>query len=259
MKLKEITINRFKAVPLYYQISESIERYIREAKLKPGTKLLSEEKIANLFKVSRPTVNKALNLLIKKLVVYRNGREGVFVKDNRKFKLLFLREDVSFEKIFKRQNIPFETKILEAKKIRADETLASELDVRKGDFLIYLKRVRLVNEEPILIMESHLLYKLFSKLLEKDLTKSLYGLLKEHCEVSITKTSHFIGAIKATEKDADTFGIPLGSSLIVVEGVAYSSDGKKVDYYKSKLRGDKVALVQCYKNIRNETLHSLFS
>jgi len=256
MELKEIAINRFNGVPLYCQISDSIERYIREAKLKPGTKLLSEEKIANLFKVSRPTVNKALNLLIKKSVVYRNGREGVFVKGKRKLKLLFLREDVSFEKIFKRQNIPFETKILEVKKIRADETLAKKLDVRKGDFLIYIKRMRLVNREPFLIMESRLPYKLFPKLLKEDLTKSLYGLVKERYKILITKASHYIGAIEATEIDANTLGIPLGSSLIVVDGVAYSSDGKKIDYYKAKLRGDKVALVQKLENLRDETLYS---
>lgn len=81
--LKLHKVNKAAPTPLYYQVTESLQKLMEEQKIKPETKLPSEESLARYFGVSRPTISNAIDLLIKKSLVYRDRGKGTFVQDKK--------------------------------------------------------------------------------------------------------------------------------------------------------------------------------
>lgn len=73
-----------KEKPLYLMIYEKIKRDIEEGKIKTGDLLHPEEELCKIFKVSRVTIRKALELLLKNNYIKRKKRFGTQVIYERK-------------------------------------------------------------------------------------------------------------------------------------------------------------------------------
>jgi len=233
-------VNEAIPTPFYYQIAESLQKLIEE-KIKPGAKLPSEESLAQYFGVSRPTISKAIDLLIKKSLVYRDRGKGTFVRD-RKIELPLVQEPISFGEALKKAGVDFNTEVLELKKIKANESIAEWLDLTTGSELIYLKRLRYMdNNEPFLFIKSYLPYDLFPGLLEIDFTKlSLFSILNQKYHTSVTKIERYMKVIRAFEDEARFLKMSLGAPLLQMEGVAFSSQDRKIEYFDTKIKGDKI-------------------
>lgn len=243
MKILEFQkVDKNKIIPLYYQISQILEKMITKGKIKPGEKLPSEEVLANEFEVSRPTVNKAISLLIRKSLVFQERGKGTFVRE-KEVKLTLMEELASFGETFKKQNISFHTEVLTLRKEKANKDIADRLEKKKGDIVVYLKRLRYVEKEPILLSESYLPSGFFPGLENEDFTKnSLYSLLEKKYNVPVIKTERYVRAIKALDEESHFFEIPIGEPVIQLEGVAFSTKNLKVEYFNTILRGDKGVL-----------------
>lgn len=63
-------------------IKEKIQSFINNQNLKPGDKILSQNKLAKMYKVTAVTVTKALNILIDEGVLYRIKGSGTFINEN---------------------------------------------------------------------------------------------------------------------------------------------------------------------------------
>ena len=61
--------------PIYSQLAEYLRYQIKAGVLKPGDKMIGENEIVELLKVSRTTVRSAFNQLVKEgyIVRYRGG------------------------------------------------------------------------------------------------------------------------------------------------------------------------------------------
>jgi len=236
-------VDETKPVPLYYQVTELLEELIKEGKIKPGTKLPPEESLAAHFGVSRPTINKALGLLIRKSLVYRDRGKGTFVSEKKEVKLTLIRELVSFGEALEKEGVSFNTEVLALRKIQANKLIAEKLGTQERENVVYLKRLRNVDNEPLLIVESYLPYNLFPGLLEKDFSKDfLYQLLEEKYHTRVVRADRSVRAVKALEKDAYILKVPVGDPLIKMNGVALSPNNTKVEYFDLRMRGDRGVL-----------------
>lgn len=68
--------------PMYKKIETYIIDQIRSGNWKPGSRIPSENELAEQFSVSRITVKNALTALVDKEVVYRLQGKGTFVNDH---------------------------------------------------------------------------------------------------------------------------------------------------------------------------------
>ncbi len=66
-------------LPAYIKISEDIREKIEKGTLKKGRRLLPEEKLARKYGVSRPTLKKALSILVEEGYLYQVPGKGTFV------------------------------------------------------------------------------------------------------------------------------------------------------------------------------------
>ena len=235
-------VDKNKIIPLYYQASQILEEIIKKGEVKPGEKLPPEEVLADELEVSRPTVNKAISLLVRKSLVFQERGKGTFVRE-KEVKLTLMQELASFGEAFKKQNISFHTEVLALRKEKANKDIADRLEKKEGDIVVYLERLRYVEKEPILLSESYLPYDLLPGLENKDFTKnSLYSLLEKKYNVPVIKTERCVRAVKALDEEAHFFRIPIGDPVIQLEGVAFSIKNLKVEYFNTRLRGDKAVL-----------------
>ncbi|HKL13385.1 MAG TPA: GntR family transcriptional regulator [Halanaerobiales bacterium] len=69
-------------LPKYIKIKNDIEDMINEGKIKPGSKLPTENELSEKYGVSRHTVRKALNILRQEGLLYRKQGVGTFYKSN---------------------------------------------------------------------------------------------------------------------------------------------------------------------------------
>jgi len=70
----------------------------------------------------------------------------------------------------------------------------------------------------------------------------LYSLLEKKYNVPVIKTERCVRAVKALDEEAHFFRIPIGDPVIRLEGVAFSIENLKVEYFNTRLRGDKAVL-----------------
>jgi len=229
--------------PLYYQISQVLERMIKERRVESGGKLPSEDRLAGLFEVSRPTINKAIGVLIEKGMLKRQRGKGTFIVKKKEVRLTLIRELISLAEGLRQENVLFNTKVLGLRKIRATAGVAKQLDLRRKEPVIYLQRLREVEDDPLLVSESYLPFRLFPGLLKEDFRKnSLYVTMERKCHVPVVRTERWLRVVKASEEDAYILRVSVGEPLIQLEGLAFSRDNVKVEYFNMRIRSDRAVL-----------------
>ncbi|RLE15147.1 hypothetical protein DRJ04_00960 [Candidatus Aerophobetes bacterium] len=239
----QLSIDKGKPIPRYYQVSEALEKFIERNDLASGVKLPSEEHLAELFGVSRPTINKAVQLLMEKSLVRKVRGKGTFVIQKKLVPFVFMQDLTSLGESLKKSGLPFTTEVIEAKKIQASSFIAHNLMLEPGSLVVYLKRLRRVEGEPIFVGESYLSAKRFPDLLKHDLvSQTLYSILEKKYRLPIVKAKRMLRVVKPSAEDASLLEIPLSQPLIKLDGTAYSWEESVVLYSETKFRGDRVTL-----------------
>jgi GntR family transcriptional regulator len=234
-----VKVDRNKAIPFYYQVSEHLEKLIQNGEIKPNERIPPEDFLAERYEVSRPTINKAIETLIRKSLL---RREGTFAR-SAEVRLTLMQELASLHDAMRRNNIPFRTVVLELRRQKAPKNVAERLGYENSVKIFYLKRLRYVEDEPFLLSESYLPQSLFPDLDKVDLSdRSLYDLLEQKYHVPVIKTERYARAMKAFEEDASLLRVPLGDPLIQLEGVAFSTRERRVEYFNTRIRGDRGVL-----------------
>ncbi|HOD93678.1 MAG TPA: GntR family transcriptional regulator [Clostridia bacterium] len=74
-------INKYSSTPLYYQLKEELIKAIINGKYAPTEAIPSENELADLYKLSRPTVRQAIGELAKIGYLVKIKGKGTFVAD----------------------------------------------------------------------------------------------------------------------------------------------------------------------------------
>jgi GntR family transcriptional regulator len=253
MEYHFVKVDRNKAIPLYYQVSEHLEQLIQKGEIRPNERILPEDLLAERYEVSRPTINKAIEILIRKSILRRERGKGTFAR-SAEVRLTLMQELASLHEAMRKNNIPFRTVVLELRRQKGPKNVAERLGCENGVKIFYLKRLRYVEDEPFLLSESYLPQSLFPDLDKVDFSdRSLYDLLEQKYDIPIIKTERYARAMKAFEEDASLLRVPLGDPLIQLEGVAFSARDMRVEYFNTRIRGDRGVL--CTTLIRKREAH----
>lgn len=148
-------IEKDNPTPLYIQVANWIREKIYSNEWEVNTQIPTESELQEILSVSRGTLKKGISLLIKEgLLVQIHGR-GTFVA-SQSFSYPLSQGLISFAESLKKQNIEFTTKVIEKRIETATEAVRKLLHLPEKAEILYLKRVRFVKEEPIMIMENRL-------------------------------------------------------------------------------------------------------
>ncbi len=133
-----------------------------------------------------------------------------------------------------------QTQVLKKGIVPAPGWLAEVLETKPGASLIHIQRLRMVNDEPILLVDTYIPRDLAPTLLEQDLeNQSLYALLENRFGLRLARGRRYIEAVAATAKAAQLLKVRRGAPLLFLRSVTYLRDGRPLEYFEAKHRGDR--------------------
>lgn len=231
-------LNKDSPVPLYYQIKESIQEALDEGVFKVGECIPSEMELCSIFEVSRPTVRQAISELVSEGALRKEKGKGTFVA-NKKFNYGSMQDIVTYyDKLIQRGYNP-KTDVLEKEIIRATKKLSEKLKLELHDKVIKIKRLRKIDEEPIVIITNHIPSKLCPGLMEIDLKdKSLYRVIAENYGLQLERSEVVFYPGLTDKIDAQLLHQQKGDPLQIVNTVSIAESGVVFDYFESKFRGN---------------------
>jgi len=228
-------INRNSPVPVYYQIQNQFRQKIKNEELIPGEKLPSERELSNKLDISRSTIRKAIRGLINEGLCINKQGKGIFVSDD---KITININHISGTSSFiQKIGMDIYTKVIE-KKIISDKKINSILDNEKSE-LLYLKRVRYINDEPLMLENSYLPLSRFKGLSDENFDKSLYSLLENKYNIKPKSSQGKFDIKIVDEEESKLLNIHLNTGLLVKEVVVFDQDDIPMEFSKTSYRSDK--------------------
>lgn len=224
--------------PLYDQLVDLLKEKI-ETELEPNTKLESERELSNRYGLSRTTVRLALQELEKMGYIYRRHGKGTYVSDLSK-KAKNITSAYSFTEQMKALGKQPKTVILEFETIEANKYFASKLQVSIGEPLYKMKRLRLADDEPMMLERTYLPVKKFWNLTQKLLeTKPLYDLFSQDFQqvVHIAEEEFYASIVR--NKDMSYLEIAEGSAVLNLVRTTYNINNEVIEYTLSVARADQ--------------------
>lgn len=210
-------------VPFYYQLAKEIEEKIDNGEWKKGEKITSERELCEQYKVSRITVRNAINELEKKGKLEKIQGKGTFVLG--KNIVQNLGNVYSFSKEMEKQGKITSTRLLVQKLIKADYKIASQLNIDEGSEVVYLERLRIADDLPIMLEKTYFDFSKYPFMLTIDLkTKSLYKSLENDFGIIINKAVERFKACSLTAEECNALNCHKGQYGLLVKRTSYSKD-----------------------------------
>jgi len=235
----EIKLDKDVPIPLYYQLKQQILAIIDSGRLREGDMLPPESEFCDMLSISRPTVRQSLNELVTDGYLTRSKGRGTFISKP-KIEARFLSNLETFNNEMRAKNMTPRTEVLALNKITDVHEATEKLQIPSSTPLIYLSRLRLADESPIVYVETYLPYENFSKLLTIEFDeKSLYDSLEGLYGIRVNRVRREIEAVNAHRNEAELLKIAVNSAISLVKTVGYSQsfDGP-VEYSVARYRGD---------------------
>ena len=230
-------VDKNSAVPLYVQIQNEITEAIKSEQLKPNAQIPSESEIAASYGVSRMTVRKAIDYLVSKGALFRKPGKGTFVSDgilNFRFSTI-----MSFSSTLRSSGHSVTTRVLNQEIIPASPIIVSKLGLHRSSQVVFIRRLRIVEDKPAAIHISYLGYPEFAPILEVDLsTNSLLRTVESIGALTLSYSRDTVIADIVTNEEAHLLDVPDCSPVLIVEGVAYTMTGSPIRLTKAIYRGD---------------------
>ncbi|MHB0929178.1 MAG: GntR family transcriptional regulator [Candidatus Nanopelagicales bacterium] len=231
---RPFSLDRNSPVPLYFQLSQELERMIRDGDVLPGDRIDTEVELAAKLGLSRPTVRQAIQDLVNKGLLVRRrgvGTQVLHAQMRRSVELTSLYDDLS-----EAQHRP-STKVLSMTVKPADAKLAETLRIEEGERVIHLKRLRLMDGDPLAIMRNWLPESLLATSKDELETTGLYELMRRN-GVTVRIANQRIGAASASMSESRLLSVKPGAPLLVMERTAFDDTGRVVESSSHKYRAD---------------------
>lgn len=225
-------------IPLYVQLTEAIKKKIYTGELETGDNLPTEEELENDYSVSKTTVRQALQLLLKQGFINKDRGKTAYVTEKK------LEHPVGFVSSFTedmiKKGLKPSTKLINISFLKPHKIAAKKLKLEKERKVIFIKRVRFVENEPISINCVYLHPRIPIEIFKNGLPQeSLYKTLEEECHVNFSSADESVEAVLASKLDAKLLSINEGEPLLLVTRLTYDENNNPIEWNETWFRGDK--------------------
>lgn len=232
-------VDRGSPVPYYHQLYEYLASLIQNGILQPGDQIPTELEICEMTGLSRSVVRQAVHDLVNEGYLERFRAKGTFVARPKVPERLVQSIAGFYEDSVARGQVPV-TQVLDFDVRPAPAQVAQKLQIGVGDAVIYLNRLRFIEQEPIVLVATYIPRSLCPDLISEDMTsQSLYRVLKERYGLVIVRARRSLEAVAATADEARFLRIEKGAPLLLLRSIGYLEDGRPLEYYVARHRGDR--------------------
>jgi GntR family transcriptional regulator len=229
-------INRDANQKLYFQLYEIFKKKIESNEWSVGSMIPTEEELCKMFEVSRATVRTSVLELVRHGYLKRHPGRGTFVIKNVISDGLSM--STNFSEFLLEEGAQFSTNVLAQTVMMPIDDLDIRLDIQKDKHVIYIKRLRSIDNRPVLLQETYIPYHICPLLLEEDIERqSIFSLFENKYGIKITKAKNYIEITFLNNEEARLVGLNEGSPAVLLNQYLYSGD-TLVIYTRSIKRTD---------------------
>lgn len=227
------------ATPYYEQIRAYLLDKIESGEFPAHAQIPSERSLSEQFGVSRMTVKHAIQELVSSGRLYTRVGKGTFVSETPITQQLETLTGFSEDMLTLGKSTS--SRVLAAEGRGADETVAGQLQLNIGAPIIFLKRLRLADAQPVAIENSYLNRRYCENILaEHDFSQaSLYAILRNEYGLDLNYAEQEIKARLAHADEAEWLKIHEGFPILHIRRVTFLADSTPLEYVESAYRGDR--------------------
>lgn len=226
----------------FEQVVAAIQQRVNDGFYHQAQKLPSEYDLAKEFMVSRLTVRKAIEQLVRAQVLVKDPGKGTYVmsdadkvESGRMGLQGFTEAAEAYGKSVRTELLQFTPEI----KPTAAEAKALALTRRPDPTVAKLVRRRFWDDTPMTIEHIILPARYVATATEADLTGSLFTWLEQ--QVDIAYSHQEIEAVLVTKTLSRQLAVPVGDPLLRVRSITYTAAAEPILYDTSFYRADKYA------------------
>lgn len=237
--LHQTTLDREAAEPLWLQLASVLRSTISRGALKSDQALPSEAELIDLFAVSRTVVREALAELVREGFVYKIRAKGTFVSPKRP-DLRFVGAVAGSADDLRSSGRRISTAVLLQTVGRASSAEASALQISDGAEVVRLRRVRSVDGQPWLLVDTAMPLNLVPGLPKAKLeNRSLYEHLRRHYAIEAAGADRWLQALLPNPEEATLLQVSIQDPVLVIESVAWDEQGQRFEWYRALHRSEE--------------------
>lgn len=220
-------VGRFSTRPLYLQVKDMLVQRIVAAAWKPGAAIPNEIELSRELGISVGTVRKALDEMENERLISRRQGRGTFVIDQTSDECA-----IRFSNIRDPDGIRIagEIESCEVVPASANEAEARLLQLRSGEPVFRLRRVRVHNDQPFMVEESTIPQARFPGLTQdSDISPSIVVLAHRY-GVLLARAEEKISVAAAEGVIAQTLKVANGTPLLKLDCVVFAIDGRPIEW-----------------------------
>jgi GntR family transcriptional regulator len=226
-------------IPLYVQLEEIFSERITSGEWKVGETLPNETQLCEEFEVSRGPVRQALHQLVREGILNRKQGRGTVVLPPK------IENDLSsfysFTTLIEHSHMRPGMRLLAFETVSIEGNAAKQLDLAPGNRVFKIRRLRLADDEPIILETVYVPEHICSALNEIEITTApLYKILKEHYGVTLLRSKQFFEPTLADDFEAQALQIRKEAPVLLIQNVTYAVGNRPVVFSKAIMRGDRV-------------------
>ena len=248
-------IDRYSPIPIYQQIKDWLRGNILNGTWGEDYQLPAEDDLAQALNVNRGTLRNAIKSLMEEGLLIRIHGKGTFVTHS-KVEQPLAESLMTFSEALIQQNIAYTTTTLQQQVIPADEDLAALFHLDLDAPILWLQRVRHVENKPIIYFANYVPTANFPQIEQKDFsTRRLFDVMEHDYGLKIAWAQRYFEACTADAQVAAALNISVGSPVMYAKQITYSNNDVPIEASDIWIRGDSFRLSA--NVLRGESLNLL--
>jgi GntR family transcriptional regulator len=233
-----IIMNFQSAIPLANQVKENLREAIENRHLLPDEALPPERELGIFYGVDRATIRQALDEMVQEGLLRRMRGVGTFVAQPKVVQVFPTL--LGFSARMRQGGHITLNRVLVQEVEQARSSVARRLHIPEGAPLMRLARLRIVDNEPLMIETSFLSLDRFPDLLGDDFTvRSLYDVLAARYGLHVFELDQTLEPVSMTDYEAELLDSAPGKPAMLMEVLALAGENDPFEFSKSIVRGDK--------------------
>jgi DNA-binding GntR family transcriptional regulator len=205
-----------------------LRQLIRNERLTANQRLPSERLLLSVLGSSRITIRDALTRLEADGLIYRLNRKGWFVSPPRF--VIDLTRKIDFTAMATSQSRVPNTLVRHLRRVKVPASVAEHLGVRRGAGVYELRRIRSLDERPIMMEDIYLDSRRFEGIENYELNGSITRVQREHFGANFTNELSTIRVTVLDRVRAEELSVNPGVPCLQILRTRFDSAGKSIDY-----------------------------
>lgn len=229
-------LDRNASAPLWTQFRDALRGSILRGELAVGDKLPTEAEFGEQFGISRIVVREALADLVRTGLIYKIKGQGAFVSARERDED-FVSTVLGFSDEMERKGLSVRTQVLSQELRAPTEAEARALELGTQDLVVALRRLRSVDNELRLLVQTVVPADLAPGLHRTRLeNRSLYDVLRRQYGLRITRAERWIDAVMPDAQTCELLELDALEPLLRIESIAYGANGRPLEHYQAQHR-----------------------